>query len=104
MMKKKRTIAAVLNMIAMPMMLNTMASNGDCTLKCDVVPRAACTVMQTISTSIAAAMVQRTICRLSIRLKPDTTGGFVSGMNHATVQRKMVIEVMNFIGLIHGLR
>ena len=43
-------------------------------------------------------MVQRTMCSGS-----EQVLGAVSGMNHATVQRKIAIEVMNFIGLIHGL-
>ena len=49
----------------------------------------------TISMIIAGPMVQRTIFR--------PRGEVVSGMNHATVQRKIVVEIRNFIGLIHGL-
>src|SRR5262245_54255074 len=96
MMARNSIMASVLMKIVVPMMLNIAASSGVPTLKCDVVPRADCAMMQMISITIAAATVQRTM--------PLARGLFsVSGMNQATVQRKIVIDVRNFMGLIHGL-
>src|SRR5687767_11538304 len=96
MIEKNRNIANVLKTMAMPMIWKTMPSKLDWMLKCEVVPRADCMMIMMISITMAVAMVQRTVAR--------ARGLFtVSGINHATVQRKIVIEVRNFIGLIHGL-
>ena len=86
----------LLTVMVMPITLNTARSNAVLALKCDVVPRADCMVIKATSITIATEMVQRTSARL-------TRSGSVSGMNHAVVHRKIVIETRNFIGLIHGL-
>jgi hypothetical protein len=66
-------------------------------LKCEVVPRADCSEISTISPTIVSAIVHR------MRWSRRACRGSASGMNHAIVHRKIAIDEKNFIGLIHGL-
>ena len=74
-----------------------MALNAVETLKCEVVPRADCSEISTISPTIVSAIVHR------MRWSRRAWRGSASGMNHAIVHRKIAIDEKNFIGLIHGL-
>lgn len=79
----------------MPIKAKMMASSGVELLKCEVVPRAACTTMPAISRTIVGPTIQRTMAR--------TLDDGTSGMYHASVQRKIATDARNFIGLIQGL-
>src|SRR5919201_4293734 len=83
-------------MIIIPMIANTTTLKGDEVLKCDVTPRAACSVINAISTIIATAIPQVTICLERVLLGSSDNTQAMLAVNTA-------IDSANFIGFTDGL-
>ena len=81
----------------MPITLKIVASNGELLLKCE---RCAAGRLQDDAGDLDEH--RRADCPPDDVLR--SRAGRVSGMNQATVHRKIAIEIRNFIGLTHGLR
>ena len=62
-MVRNQAAASEFATIIRPMALNTAASKGVRMLKCEVVPRAACIEIRTISPTIVSIIVQRILAR-----------------------------------------